>query len=159
MFCPQCGSENGPEKNYCRQCGLPLSAVRLALDGRVDNAIKIVDGDKNLWRYRFRIGIASLLILIGISTILTGGTIGFSNIQSAAVILIIVMIVFIHFSRKSRRIARLLDTEDDSAPLNLAGREQQAVANGTRDTNIVGPSSITEQSTLKLKPGVRDQSE
>jgi len=144
MFCPQCGSENNLEKNYCRQCGLTLSTVRLAMDGRVDNAIKIVDREKSLWRYRFRLGISSLFILIAIATIVTGGKIGFSNIQSAAVILIIVMIVFMHFSRKSHRIARLLDAEDQLATSNLIR---------TRDT--VAPSSITEQSTMQLKPDGR----
>lgn len=38
MFCPRCGTENGSEQGYCRQCGLPLAAVVLAADGRVEEA-------------------------------------------------------------------------------------------------------------------------
>jgi uncharacterized membrane protein YvbJ len=151
MFCPQCGSENNLEKGYCRQCGLSLTAVRLALDGRVQEAIKISDGDRKLWRYRLRVGIASLFILIAIATIVTGGKIGFSNIQSAAFVLIIIMILFIHVSRKSHRIARLLGAEDQSIPNSARDELREA----TRDTNVLAPSSITEQSTIKLKPDGR----
>ena len=136
MFCPQCGSENNLEKAYCSRCGLALTAVRLALDGRVDEAIKISDGDRKLRRYRIRMGIASLFILIAIGTLVTRGKVGVSNIQSAAFILIIVMVLFMHVSRKYYRMARLLDAEDKS---------------DRRETNVLAPSSITEQSTIKLK--------
>ena len=27
MFCPNCGSKNGVEQNYCRGCGLKLDAI------------------------------------------------------------------------------------------------------------------------------------
>lgn len=158
MFCPLCGSENNSEKNYCRQCGLPLSAVRLAVDGRVDEAIKTVEGDQKLTGYRFRIGIASFLILVAIATIFTGGRIGFSNIQSAALILIMMMIFFVLLSRKSHRVARLLDAEDQSAAANVTssftGRNQLREG-GPSGPNIVAPDSITEQSTLELKPDDR----
>jgi hypothetical protein len=146
MFCPQCGSENNLEKGYCSRCGLPLTAVRLALDGRIQQAVQISDGDRKLWRYRLRIGIAALFMLIAIATIVTRGEIGFSNIQSAAFILIIVMILFMHLSRKSYRIARLL--EDQSTPNSARGELREAA----RETNVLTPSSITEQSTIKLNP-------
>jgi uncharacterized membrane protein YvbJ len=150
MFCPQCGAENNLEKSFCRQCGQPLAAVRLAMDGRVDAAMKTIDGDNKLRGYRFRIGIAGGLILIAIVTIFTGGKIGFSNIQSAAMILIIMMVFFILVSRESHRVARLLDAEDQSGPLHLTNSITSS--NQLREgTNIVAPVSITEQSTLKLK--------
>ena len=40
MFCPRCSTENKKEQSYCRQCGLTLPAIRLALEGRVDEAIR-----------------------------------------------------------------------------------------------------------------------
>lgn len=40
MFCPRCATENKKEQRYCRQCGLTLSTIRLALDGQVDEAIQ-----------------------------------------------------------------------------------------------------------------------
>jgi uncharacterized membrane protein YvbJ len=150
MFCPKCAAENDVDKSYCRQCGQPLAAVRLALEGRVDEAIKTVAGDKMLSGYRFRIGVAGLVILTAILTILTGVQIGFKNIQSAAVVLILVMILFLHLSRQYHRVARLLDTEEQSSTPNLPG--SPGGQNQLRDgTAIVVPASITEQSTLELK--------
>ena len=151
MFCPQCATENDKDKSYCRRCGQSLTAVRLALEGRVDEAIKIVEGDKMLSGYRFRIGIAGLVILAAILTILTGVQIGFKNIQSAALILILVMILFLHLSRQHHRVARLLDAGEQSRTPNLPGPplEQSQLREGAG--NIVAPDSITEQSTLELK--------
>lgn len=39
MFCPRCATENKLEQRYCRQCGLTLPAVKLALEGDVDKAV------------------------------------------------------------------------------------------------------------------------
>lgn len=137
MFCPQCAAENEIDKSFCRKCGQSLAAVRLALEGRVDAAMKIAEGDKKLTGYRLRIGLAGLVILTAIVTILSGVRIGFANIQSAALILILVMLYFFQLSRNYHRVARLLDTENQSAAPKL--------------NNIAPPESITEQSTLKLK--------
>jgi|GEM_PF-1264742 len=154
MFCPKCAAENVVEKSYCRQCGQPLAAVRLALEGRIDEAIKTVAGDKTLSGYRFRIGVAGLVILTAILTILTGVSIGFANIQSAAVVLILVTIFFLHLSRNYHRVARLLDTGEQSPNLTSspAGQRQlREVAGEVSAAGIVGPGSITEQSTLELR--------
>ena len=39
MFCPRCSAENNLEQKYCRQCGLQLTAARIALHGGVDEAL------------------------------------------------------------------------------------------------------------------------
>ena len=39
MFCPRCSIENNLEQKYCRQCGLQLTAARIALQGTVDEAL------------------------------------------------------------------------------------------------------------------------
>ena len=45
------------------------------------------EGEQRPMTYRVRIGIGVFFIVVGIVTIFTGGRIGFSNIQSAALIL------------------------------------------------------------------------
>lgn len=59
MFCPRCATENKLEQRYCRQCGLTLPAIRLALDGQVDEAIQKYKKSETLldWGY--------ILLLIG----------------------------------------------------------------------------------------------
>jgi hypothetical protein len=38
MFCPRCSAQNRLEQKFCRNCGLSLSSVRLAVEGKVDEA-------------------------------------------------------------------------------------------------------------------------
>ncbi len=38
MFCPRCAARNKPEQKFCRNCGLSLPAVRMALEGKIDEA-------------------------------------------------------------------------------------------------------------------------
>ena len=144
MFCPECGCDNDAQKNYCRKCGQPLAAVRLAMEGRVDEAAKSIDGEQRVGTYRIRTGLGIFLILVAISTIFTAGKFGFSNVQSASMVLILIVLWFLALGRKSHHIARLLnDPSNDVLP------------NPSNDTPTLtaGPSraSITEQDTLRLK--------
>ena len=90
MFCPQCGSDNDADKKFCRSCGQSLAAVRLALDGRVEAAIKMSEGEQRLTPHRIRMGLAVFLIAVALATIFSSGRIGFSNVQSAALVLILI---------------------------------------------------------------------
>lgn len=40
MFCPTCATENDHHARFCRQCGQPLKAVALAVDGQADECIE-----------------------------------------------------------------------------------------------------------------------
>src|SRR5262245_40931853 len=152
MFCPACGSDNDGDKKYCRSCGQPLSAVRLALDGRVDAAIKMSEGERRLKPHRVRVGLGIFLILVGLFTIFTGGAVGFSNVQSAAVVLILMMVFFIYISRKSHRIARALDADDQTLRLDRSDSDPAAIRAGNPGVLKPAPDgSVTDQETIKLK--------
>lgn len=144
MFCPQCGCENDAQKNFCRKCGQPLAAVRLAMDGRVDEAAKSLDGEQRVWPYRARTGLGIFLILVAISTVFTAGKFGFSNVQSAAVVLILIVLWFLLLGRKSHRIARLLN--DHSNDVLLSPSNDAPSLTGGKSA-----ASISEQDTLRLK--------
>jgi zinc ribbon protein len=148
MFCPNCGSENDQQKSYCRHCGLPLAAVRLAVDGRVDEAIKTIEAHRSLRLYRGRMLIGVLLILIAISTIFSAGKFGFSNVQSAAFILIILVLFFMMLVRTGHRVAQLLDTNTKSSALNFS----KPITGDATTMRLpeAAPNSIIEQDTLKM---------
>lgn len=151
MFCPQCGSDNDADKKYCRSCGQPLAAVRLALDGRIDAAIKLSDGEQRLKTYRVRVGLAIFLILVGLLTIFTSGEVGFVKVQSAALVLILMMVFFIQVSRKSHRIARALDSEDRTPGLDGSDSDAASIrATNPAVLKQAPNSSVTDRETIKL---------
>ncbi len=40
MFCPKCGTQNKDEQKFCRGCGQSLSAMQLALEGRLEETVQ-----------------------------------------------------------------------------------------------------------------------
>ena len=64
MFCPSCATENQPEQKYCRRCGQPLAGVHLALEGRVDEAIKTLRIGEKTSRAKFFLLAAALLLVV-----------------------------------------------------------------------------------------------
>jgi hypothetical protein len=152
MFCPECGSENDDARSYCRRCGRSLVAVRLALEGRIDHAIKALEKEQGSnFRYWLRISLSAFLILVSIATIFTNGWLGFSNLQSAAVILIIMLLLFMQNVRKFRLIARLLDTEIPS------GRLRVSQTDTTRDRSLNAPPTHAPASAITPNPSVTEQ--
>ena len=97
------------------------------------------------------------MILIAIVTIFSAGRFGISNVQSGAALLIIALILFMKLALKARRAARALDLEkpsslvtDSDAP-NAPSLESSSTRR-LESAESQPHSSVTEQSTLELKP-------
>lgn len=153
MFCPRCGTENDLEKSYCRSCGQALSSVRLALEGRVDQAITTLKNERKVSVQRVRGAASALIILTALATLFTGGRIGFANVGSAAILLIVTLIFFLHLALKSRRIARLLNPEAERRDLMtnpLATSLPEARTTTLHSDVHKTPVSVAERTTLKL---------
>ena len=153
MFCPRCGTENDSELSYCRTCGQELSSVRLALEGRVSQAVTTLRDEQNATVHRVRIAASALLILAALATLFSGGRIGFANVGSAAILLIITLIFFLQLALKSRRVARLLNPEAEPRELvsnPVATSLPEARTNALQDPVHEAPVSVTERTTLKL---------
>jgi hypothetical protein len=42
MFCPKCGAQNKDEQKFCRGCGQSLSALQMAMEGRLEETGQIL---------------------------------------------------------------------------------------------------------------------
>jgi hypothetical protein len=130
--------------------------VRLALEGRVDQAITTLRKEQKLSLHRVRIAASVFLILTALATLLTGGWIGLSNMGSAAVLLIITLLFFIQLALKSRRVARLLNPEAEPRDLMIDQLPTsdsplpEATAAGLNIPVHETPMSVAERTTLKL---------
>jgi hypothetical protein len=127
--------------------------VRLALEGRVDQAITTLRNEQRVSVYRVRVAASVLLILTALGTLFTGGRFGFANVGSAAILLIITVILFLHLALKSRRVARLLDPEAE--PRHLMTNPLATSLPEARTTTLHSdvhktPVSVAERTTLKL---------
>ncbi|MGD9630469.1 MAG: hypothetical protein AB7V18_14610 [Pyrinomonadaceae bacterium] len=70
MFCPNCGSKNGIEQNYCRGCGLKLDAIVEAVAGQFPSeAYAALQRRREIFR---KLGVLSFSIagFVGFSLIL-----------------------------------------------------------------------------------------
>ncbi|HET6978997.1 MAG TPA: zinc ribbon domain-containing protein [Pyrinomonadaceae bacterium] len=146
MFCPRCGTENDSERSYCRSCGQALSSVRLALEGRVDEAITTLKNEQNIHVYRIRLIASVLLILAALATLLSSGRFGFANVGSAAILLIIALLFFLQLALKSRRVGQLLNPSTNTSTPSLRDASTKALNNPTQKM----PVSVAESTTLKL---------
>src|SRR5262245_61784666 len=84
MFCPRCGAQNKAEQKFCRQCGLSLSAVKLALEGTVDEVAVTIEKDFD----RLASGILALVIFMVVALVS-----GFFSSTNAAIILILGLLI------------------------------------------------------------------
>jgi hypothetical protein len=91
-------------------------------------------------------------MVVGVATIVSGGRIGFSNLQSAALILILMMVFLIYTSRKAHHIARALNVEDQTPGLNRTDSDPISIGTGNQPVLQQAPDgSVTDQQTLKLR--------
>jgi hypothetical protein len=156
MFCPRCGTENDLAQRFCRKCGQSLSSVRLVLEGRVDEATAALETEQKPAQYRVRIAASAFLILTALAAIFSGHRFGLKNLDSAAILLILALLVFMRLAAKTRRVARLLDPDEQltNLPLYQSGNsdavlpEARTVARS--NPTVPAPLSVTEQTTLEL---------
>lgn len=142
MFCPACSTENGSEQSYCRQCGLSLPAVGLALAGRIDEALrKLKKGSRNLTTglIIFAIGLLNALL-----------NLYFGAWQSAAFSLLLGIAIGVPpiiFGLESvTKASRLLNSEESLKGLSEAKEGAEKRLNPKPAVS----GSVTERTTLKL---------
>ena len=150
MFCPRCGDENGSPQAYCRRCGLSLPAVRLASEGRVEEALAgLGKGSGNLTG-------GALILVIGLLNALINGY--FFAWQAALVCVLAGTGVGVPLIAagmlRVRRARRLLNPGEDSEALPEAAPVASLPEAADTAPTLPAPprDSITEHTTLKLDP-------
>jgi hypothetical protein len=151
MFCPRCGTENNSQQGYCRQCGLSLPAINLALTGHLDEALS-----------KFKSGSGSLsggaiILIIGLLNALANSY--FAAWQSAAISAAMgsaigVPLIAVGMARVSRA-KRLLSAGEGLKGLKGADEgARELPSEGSTKTLKQGQvisGSVTEHTTLKLE--------
>lgn len=154
MFCPQCGAEEHPDQNYCRQCKLALSAVRLAMEGRVDEALKKLKEGESTLRKGFII--FGILILATIIAAIRSGpfeiavwplTFQITHWWVALIcsILFGIPVILVGLARLLHA-KRLLDPRHQKNSLAVGGTGHEGKPLHS------APRTLTENTTLELKP-------
>ena len=155
MFCPRCGAQNKLEQKFCRNCGQSLPAVKLALEGKVDEAASTIAKDFNTLAG----GILTLIIfaLIAlVSTFFSGFNAGLNLILG---LLIAGPIIYKGIKRLERSI-KLIDVKTKIQEPEPNKTTTEAVENTmlppVPETDPLAvsqiPSTVTEHTTLNLKP-------
>ena len=156
MFCPRCGAENGSEQAYCRQCGLALADVQLAVQGVATESLNKLKSGSHLMNG----GIATLAAFMLIAVVITfiGITQGHPVLSAIAMLnaavgaLIGLPLVMIGKSRMSQAL-HLLSGEESVRALDSQRRKDQSLHAGLESDRRLpqAPGSVTEHTTLDLR--------
>lgn len=159
MFCPRCSAQNKEEQKFCRQCGLSLSSVRLALSGKVDEATAAIS--KNVDRIA---GGALTLSIFALVALASSFISGFSAAINLTLGLLIAGPMIYRGLKQAGRTIKLLDPKEQPSekikelpvsptpeqPSNSAAA-LASVPDTDRMMSTLPPASIAEQTTLNLK--------
>jgi hypothetical protein len=145
VFCPRCSTENSFEQRYCRQCGLSLPAVNLALAGCIDEALsKLKKGSSY-----FSGGV--VVLIIGLLNALVNGY--FAAWQSAvfsaalgSVIGVPLIAAGIARVRSAKRLLNPEESEEGLKGLAKAGEESSKALHPKQPISVL----VTEGTTMKL---------
>jgi hypothetical protein len=162
MFCPRCSAQNKTEQKFCRNCGLSLPAVRLALEGKVDEAAATIYKDVDrMAGGAVTFGIFALIALIT----------AFFDRGSAIINLVLGFLIagpiFYSGLRRALKSVELIAPREASRkqvgasvppPALEAADDSNAALSAVPDTNemtpLPAPGSIAEHTTFELKsPG------
>ncbi len=147
MFCPSCATENQSEQKYCRRCGQPLAGVQLALEGRVDEAIKTLKIGEKKPRLIFVLLAIALLLLVTSTTLAlrTGAPLAFL-LMPAWGLLLGLLIGLSKRAFKLRHVKRLLNArvEFKSLTANSAASPDFAITSSSAAPKQPAPVSVTE---------------
>ena len=155
MYCPRCSAENNLEQKYCRQCGLQLTAVQIALHGGV------VETPARYWRGEGLVAGGSIFLILSVlaalaNIFLNSGPWNYAVIINLLIGLIVTVPMITIGTVRLRRARRALQLKDE--PGQLASDYSQSEKTLSAATHpaerltsaLAVPDSITEGTTRHL---------
>ena len=158
MFCPRCNTQNESEQKYCRQCGLPLGSIRVALEGHAEEAFsKYQKGGGALSAGAITLIVCVLIALL--NSFLSSEPRNYGALINLLIGLLVALPLIITGLVRLSRAERLLKGKDLAIPL-IRGQtdEPELLPPASHKIDPLAESmsaqnSVTEQTTLKLKRG------
>jgi hypothetical protein len=153
MFCPRCATENDAKLSYCRQCGLQMKAVRLALEGQVEEGTaKFTKGYESVAS-----GLVTFAIFLSIAIVTW---FFFGSATSITYLLLGLAFGLPQVVKGLKNLSRayhLLEAGEPPARLPAArpaeaGKALAAPATDPLSARLSDPGSVTDRTTLNLKP-------
>lgn len=154
MFCPNCGTSNSTDQNFCRSCGISLEEISHALTAQV-RGTALADPKETALEVLGRVGLFGLggVSLIGVGaliyTILMQFILSGSNIAGG--IFIIAFIVFASLSLAYVIRRESLKEKHDKKRLAVSETFEESPTTQLAGENTEQPASITEGTTRQLK--------
>ena len=155
MFCPRCNTENNLEQKYCRQCGLQLTAVRIALRGDVDEAL--ARHKKGEWLVSGGSIFLIFSVLAALANIfLNSGPWNYAviiNLLIGLIVTVPMITIGMVRLRRARRALQLKDEQGQLASEHSQGEKILAASAHPADrllSAVEVPDSITEGTTRHL---------
>ena len=153
MYCPRCGAENRREQKFCRQCGLGLPGVRLALEGRLLPGVETLKKDFDyLAGGIVTLGIFAVIALI--NSVFFESSRNWTVFVNLLLGLIIAGPMIYRGLKRVDAAIKIVDPGAGTASIEAAPAPA-ALPEVVPDTDPLAPasapSSITEEATLHLK--------
>lgn len=158
MFCPRCATQNDLAQNYCRQCGQPLSGVRLDLEGIRRRSLELKRSERLI-----RMGTTTLILFNFITLIVALTALTTTGLTPSILSIIFDLVLGLGISvplilvgkSRYRRATFLPDGEIEPAhslPDRTRPLDQLTTAGlGTDLDRLAEQGSVTEHTTLNLK--------
>lgn len=158
MFCPLCNTENEAGQGFCRQCGLSLGGVRLAVSGRAGEALlKYKKGGGALSAGTMVLVVCVLIAILNF--FLSSEPRNYGTLINLLVGLVVALPMIIVGTARVSRAGALL--KDDGATTGQIRGLADGPASLPPETRKIAPlaesssagDTVTEQTTLKLGRG------
>lgn len=152
MFCPQCSTQNETEQRFCRQCGLSLTDVVHALEGRSHvTRLKLKGSETVILASGVLLSIFTLVALLTLVLGFLSNGVLYTGVLFLPFFALLgtLPLIFGGLARLHRD-NQLLEAKGKSDRLELEHAEKRDVLLPASLSPILMPSSVTEHTTREL---------